>query len=231
MNIYQTGTGNDRFTDDDLSDSSGDNMVQFSDSSDSPGSPFELSNFSVGETLLQNIGFFIVFSLLSWGGLWVVWVLYHQQDSEEYVGRLVTVVVALPYGIFVAAAANIFCCYFNSNRHLRGWSLVSHEEDAFTRDMHSDILELPTSRYQQKAKSSPTPDSGISDEKVPVFTIALSQGRPNVDRMVESASGGNCPAMFCCVPPDFAKTIDDAVGKKEWSASPTIPVYHESFEI
>jgi hypothetical protein len=233
--IHHTTAGRDTFVDDESIERGTTNKIHYMDCSAVSGSPFNISKFSIGEGVRKNVVNFLVFGLLSWGGLWFVWKLYLEQDSEEFVGRFATVIIVMIYGLVVAVAVNALY-YLDSFRRHDTWNPVSineeHGDENRFGDMESDNLELSTYTDSKEALSSESiavPDS-TANENLSV-TIKKLDGRPTLHDLLENIYDGRDPALFCCVPSKLAKSIDNALGKSKCRASTAIPVYEESFEI
>ena len=234
--IHHTTAGRDTFVDDEsIERGTTTRQIHYMDCSAIPGSPFDISKFTIGESIRKNLVNFVVFGLLSWGGLWFVWNWYLEQDSEEFVGRFATIIIVMIYGLVVAVAVNILF-YLNSFRRHETWNPVSINEDNGDENgfghVETDNLELSTYADTEGTLSSEpiaVPES-MGNENLTV-TIKKLNGRPGLNDLLENIHDGRDPALFCCVPSKLAKTIDNALGKSKCSTSTSVPVYEESFEI
>jgi len=162
---------------------------------------------------------------------------YKRQGKEEYVGRIITPVVVVVYGIIIAILANIVCWYFRSrNGNKYDFSPVPFNERDNSNGLVDDIeisssVELSTYK-DTKDDNAPCPDPSSKEAlPSPSVNFEVLHGRPDVTEILEDLQDGISPALFCCVPANLAEKLCIAVNEKSRSSGPYIPVYRESFEI
>jgi predicted ferric reductase len=203
------------------------------------GVPFELSNFSVNNNLCNNLRYFVVFSILSWGGLYFLWKWFLRQGKEKYIGRITTPVVVMLYGMMIAILANsLFCLYLRRN-YRNAWSPIAFNaqgNDNSVENMESStVVELSNTNYKDEDTPkviypSDDPDySVVPEEQLPVVKFKMLQGRPGMEEILEDLQDGISPALFCCVPGNLMKNLNEGVNRTSRSDRMNIPVYQESF--
>jgi predicted ferric reductase len=237
INIYLTGNGRDTI----FENENGYNHVTAytetnADATNAYGVPFDHSRYYVGGRMCENTGYCLMFSSLSWGGLWIVWNWYNKQEADTYDRRLATLVMLLLYEILVCLFAN-FCLCLVSKRRVYGWSQIS-DIDELDKERNianigiceEDSPEMASYR-DREAAVRPHASLGVLDKgQHGALEILLHDERPNFEQMLEGIHEGQSPALFCCVPPSLAKCLKDRVGNSECSCPP-VTVYEETFEI
>jgi hypothetical protein len=239
INIYLTGSGHDAIVEDeDVQNqvSSNNKEIHLGASNDAHGIPFEHSRYSVGERICANIGYCLIFSLLAWGGLWIVWVWYKKQETVSYVGRLATLVMLVLYEFFAGVVANV-CWYLVSKRRLEGWSQVS-EIDELEKDGEcaSCIMDKGKSLGMTPFRDTEGPVTTQASLEIlaggqrRALDIILHDERPSIACLLHGIHEGQSPALFCCVHPSLAKCLNDSIRNSKCSCLP-VTVYQETFEI
>ncbi|KAL3925218.1 MAG: hypothetical protein SGILL_000554 [Bacillariaceae sp.] len=237
VNIHHTGTGEESFSDGGTSDAKRQTpRIHYIDTTSSPGRPFDLSRYESGNGLRENVGYTVVFVVIAWGALWVLWRWYLEQDSDAYMGRLVTVFLVFLYGLVVALFVNVFWHFVAKRRH-EGWSQVSmNEEDQgfVDEDAEADGLEMPSYKdnSNENGTSRPTLEASDDNETQMMMTLRMHQGRPTHAVLLKSLHDGVRPALFCCAPSGFTTSLTKTVERSRCScAAPDVAIYKESFEI
>ncbi|OEU19816.1 Ferric_reduct-domain-containing protein [Fragilariopsis cylindrus CCMP1102] len=203
------------------------------------GVPFELTNFSVSDNLCINLRYFVIFSILSWGGLYFLWKGFLRQGKETYTGRITTPVVVMLYGMVIAILANI-SFYLHLRRNYRNsWSRMAFNaqgNDNSVENMEfSTVVELSNTNYngEDTPKVISSSDDSVSSvvpvEQLPVVKFKMLQGRPGIEEILEDLQDGISPALFCCVPENLMKNLNEGVNRTSQSDIMNIPVYQESF--
>jgi predicted ferric reductase len=239
INIYHTGLGGDTFADDDTCpDPPSGPRIHSVDVVSMHGIPFDQSRYTAGEGQCKNLGYVLTFSLLSWGGLWVIWRWYQLQEPNAYVGRLATLVVLMLYGLIVAVFRN-GCWYFDFKRKQEGWSQVDGD-DAIDKDaglensdMGGETLEMSTYKGTEPTITTLGQFADAESQQSKAVKVDSYEERPRIDQILVGMQNGSTPALFCCVPQSFATLLCDSVNKSSCALSSvaSATVYQESFEI
>ncbi|KAG7358408.1 ferric reductase NAD binding domain containing protein [Nitzschia inconspicua] len=236
VNIYHTGRGQEGFVDvqDGSRSTTGTDLspeMRDLDVISAPGVPFEPSIHTVGGRMKQNVSYAFVFSVISWGGLWILWRSYLQQEAEAYTRRLSTLLVVTLYVLVISLAANICWC-LDSRRRRGGWSQVADECDL---DEDIATFELPAVDRKMKSEKLQSDAEGFAvqqEERGETVKINLYKERPSIKQMLDGIEDDSSTALFCCVPPSFASQLNDAANRSRCSAvGSRITIYRESFEI
>jgi hypothetical protein len=236
VNIYLTGSGHDAIVQDEDVQNQVYKEIHFDASNDAYGIPFEHSRYSVGERMRENIGYCLIFSVLAWGGLWIVWVWYKKQETDSYVGRLATLVMVVLYELIAGSFANV-CWYLVSKRRLEGWSQVS-ELDELDKDGECSSCSMDQDKSLGMASFRDTEGTVTTQASLEILgrgqrralDIVLHDERPSLDCLLHGIQEGQSPALFCCVHPSLAKCLNDSIGNSNCSCLP-VTVYQETFEI
>jgi len=202
------------------------------DTAQHEGVPFELSYFSVNGKTIDNLWNIIIFSFLSWGGLWCLWRWFKKQEKTEYIHRIYTLAAIMVYGLITGILVNIF-------RHL----YLKRKAQSFTTgfnggggDSITKFNEMELSTYGDRtfpcrARSVRVVPAENANHISPV-TIEVMEGRPLVDNIIEDLNVEDSPALFCCVPENLARNLKKAINRKSRfdDRYNAIPLYQESFE-
>ena len=196
--------------------------VSRADTSQCGGGPFEISKFTVGESLLGNIQYFVLFSALAWGGLVSVWLSYEKQSTSEYIHRIYSLATVMIYELTVSVLANALW-YFCSRRSSSSSGL----------EKISDI-ELSTYRDQHDfGQPDSVPDvPGKAQTQHSSMAIEVSDGRPLLEDILDDLHVEKSCAVFCCLPEHMSKNLRDCIYRKSIfdARYNNIRIYKESFE-
>jgi len=205
------------------------------------GAPFELTKFSIGDSICNNVRYFVIFSLSSWGGLLVLWRFFLRQRKEEYIGRLITLVVLTLYGMMIAILVNIFWNLYTRRNCRNAWPPVTFNSQGKDNSVYdimgsNTVVELSNTNYKDEniaENVSPfdNPFSSIvPDVQLPKVKFKILQGRPSLKEILEDLQHGISPALFCCVPSgSLGKDLNEGVSRTSRPDKLNIPVYQESF--
>lgn len=224
--IHKTG-GDDYEVDDTITPSTKCSGNEFADTSQCGGLPFQISKFAVGETLFDRLRFFVLFSVLSWGGLYCIWLGYKKQAKTEYVHRIYTLVAVMCYELVIGVVANVLvqscstrapartCCN-NSSGNFNDIELSAYKDDK------TDLSE-PGSE----------PVVPVEDQSIPPrLDVEISEGRPLLENILEDLVPEQSCAIFSCLPEHMMKQLRVCIDQKgvfdaRYNA---VAIYKESFE-
>eukprot|EP00536_Pseudo-nitzschia_multiseries_P011497 jgi/Psemu1/206009/e_gw1.394.28.1 len=196
------------------------------------GVPFELSKFSVADGIFGNLKTLLIFSILSWGGLWCLWRLFNMQEKDQYVNRTYTLVGVIFYELAVAILANFASYLSTRGAQSHAWSAVDlNGEENYYSDQSEVELSTLDSDYSSPPESVPV--HLVEDPtRLQTTTLEMLHGRPNVENILEDLGNGTNPALFCCVPGSLEKHLIEGVNRKYRVGgimTNQIAVYQESF--
>jgi len=231
--IHKTG-GDDPELDDSRTATANLSPNDIVDTSQYGGVPFELSNFSVGENIFDSLRYFVVFSALSWGGLWCLWLWFNKQGKNEYIHRMYTLAAVTLYGLMVGVLANVFGRLYSKMTNKNPWSIIAVNEEGD--DSLEKFNDVELSTYNDRTERSVAGSIHVAPMdnlfKLSAATLEMSEGRPLVENILEYLDIGISSALFCCVPENLAKNLREGINRKTsfYDRCNAIPMYQESFE-
>jgi len=203
------------------------------DTSEYRGVPFEVSNFSVGASMLDRLRYFVVFSALSWVGLWYLWRQFKNQGKREYIHRIYTLAFVTLYGLIGGVFVN-FLGYLHRRTRKTPWSIVASNEECDDHSQKFNDVELSTLDQTNltQIESFPTSVPGKDPCNISAANLEIFEGRPLVENIVEDLDVETSCALFCCVPKNLANALREAIDRKLKfdGICNTIPIFEESFE-
>ena len=204
------------------------------DTSQYGGVPFTLSNFSVGATMIDSLRYFMIFSALSWGGLYCLWWWFNKQGKGEYIHRIYTLTAVTLYGLIVAIIANFFGYLYSRRTDKNKWSILASIGEDIDSSENFNGVELSTYKDQTHlSQVGSVPIVTVEDpQHLSEPTLEMSKGRPLVENILDDLDIAKTSALFCCVPEHLSKTLRQSLNQKSMfdGRCSTIPVYQESFE-
>jgi len=224
--IHKTG-GDDYELDESITPSTKRSRNELADTSQYGGVPFELSKFAAGETLSDRLRFFVLFSVLSWGGLYCIWLGYKKQATTEYIHRIYTLVAVMCYELVIGVVANVFTRSSVTKVSTRTCCNSSPEN-------FSDI-ELSTYKDEEAELSEPGSEPVVPVEERPnpsMLNVEISEGRPLLENILEDLIPEQSCAIFSCLPEHITKQLRECIDQKSVfdARYNTVAIHKESFE-
>jgi ferredoxin-NADP reductase len=239
------------------SSSSSERYILSADSDDgpnSPGQPFQTSQFSSGicksnrSTLNPS---FVAHALIGGGGLPAVWYSFSQVQSKDKVASRGWVLIFLLVWAMIVSVLVNYLPTSNSDRYDRDscpWSPLDHKDSEHEEVEMQDIdaagkhageegsmseraESIEVSRFMDETASKERGDACSS-----IFSMDESQGRPDVATILSPLwqDYSSSPGLFACGPGPLMVDIQQALNRRQRSARCAghgVAFYSESFDM